>query len=38
MYFDETIIAGLVVILGTIGFLGGFSYFIYKDMQNNNKN
>jgi len=37
MYIDETIVAGLVVVLGTIGFLGGFGYFIYKDMQKNPK-
>jgi len=33
MYIDETIVAGLAVILGTLGFFGGFAYFIYKDMQ-----
>jgi phosphatidylglycerophosphatase A len=33
MYIDETIVASLVVILGTIGFLGGFAYFIYQDQK-----
>jgi len=31
MYIDETIIAGVLVVLGTIGFLGGFAAFVYKD-------
>jgi|GEM_PF-1459529 len=33
MFIDETIIAGLAVVLGTIGFLGGFAYFIYQDQK-----
>jgi hypothetical protein len=33
MYFDETIAAGLIVIGGTIAFLGGFAWFAYKDSQ-----
>lgn len=32
MYIDETIIAGLAVVLGTIGFFGGVGYFIYQDL------
>jgi len=37
MYIDETIIAGLMVIVGTLGFFGGFGYFIYQDIQKNGK-
>ena len=33
MYIDETVIAGLVVVLGTVGFFGGVGYFIYMDMK-----
>ncbi len=33
MYIDETIVAGLLVVMGTIGFLGGFAYFIYQDQK-----
>ena len=33
MYIDETVIAGLVVVLGTLGFFGGVGYFIYQDMK-----
>mgnify|MGYP000214466585 CR=1 FL=1 len=31
MYVDETIIAGALVIISTVGFLIGFGYYIYKD-------
>lgn len=31
MYVDETIIAGLAVVLGTIGFFGGVAWFIVLD-------
>jgi len=31
MYLDEVIIAGILVVFGTIAFLGGFVYFIYQD-------
>jgi hypothetical protein len=37
MYVDETIVAGLLVILGTVGFLGGFAYFIYHDQKKSQK-
>jgi len=30
MYLDETIIAGALVIVSTIGFLVGFGYVVYK--------
>ena len=33
MYIDETVIAGLAVVFGTIAFLGGFGYFIYGKRQ-----
>lgn len=33
MYIDETIVAGVAVILGTLVFLGGFVYFIYQDQK-----
>ena len=36
MYIDETVIAGLLVVLGTIGFFGGVGYFIYKDQKKAN--
>lgn len=31
MYIDEVVIAGLLVVFGTIAFFGGFGYFIYQD-------
>jgi hypothetical protein len=37
MYIDETIIAGLLVVAGTVVFLGGFGYFAYKDAQKSKK-
>jgi len=30
MYIDETVIAGALVIISTIGFLIGFGYVAYK--------
>jgi uncharacterized membrane protein YebE (DUF533 family) len=33
MYIDETIVAGLLVVGGTLVFLGGFAYVAYKDSQ-----
>ncbi len=33
MYIDETVVAGLIVVLGTLGFFGGFAYFIHLDMK-----
>lgn len=38
MYIDETIVASLVVVLGTIGFLGGFGYLVYKDLKESKEN
>lgn len=37
MYVDETIIAGLAVVLGTIGFFGGVAWFIITDQKKNGK-
>lgn len=37
MYIDETIVAGLAVVLGTIGFLGGFGYIVYQDLKKDRK-
>jgi len=37
MYIDETIIAGLAVIVGTITFFCGFGYFIYQDQKKGKK-
>ncbi len=37
MYVDETIVAGLLVVAGTLVFLGGFGYFAYKDAQKSKK-
>ena len=33
MYIDETVIAGLAVVIGTLAFFGGFGYFIYQDQK-----
>lgn len=33
MFVDETIIAGLIVVAGTIGFLAGFGWIVYQDMR-----
>ena len=33
MYIDETIIAGLAVVFGTLAFFGGVGYFIYQDQK-----
>ncbi len=32
MYVDETIIAGLLAVMGTLGFLAGFGWIVYRDM------
>lgn len=37
MYFDETIAASLLVIAGTLVFLGGFGWIVYKDLQKEKK-
>lgn len=37
MYIDETVIAGLAVVLATVGFLAGFGYFVYQDMKKTKK-
>jgi len=37
MYFDETVIAGVAVVLGTLGVFVGVAYFIYKDSKRPNK-
>ena len=31
IYIDETVIAGLIVVAGTIGFFGGVAWFIWQD-------
>lgn len=31
MYIDETIVAGLAVVAGTLVFLGGVAWFIVQD-------
>tara|TARA_R110002167_G_scaffold30450_7_gene100850 strand:+ start:158 stop:274 length:117 start_codon:yes stop_codon:yes gene_type:complete len=28
---DEVVLAGILVVVGTIVFFGGFGYFIYQD-------
>jgi hypothetical protein len=38
MYFDETIFAGLAVIVGTVTFLVGFGYIAYKDIKESSSN
>ena len=38
MYIDETIVAGLIVVLATIGFFGGCAYFVYNDLKQHKKN
>lgn len=38
MYIDETIIAGLAVVAGTLAFFVGFGYFIYQDQKKTKKN
>lgn len=37
MYIDETIVAGLAVVLGTLGFFVGVGFFIYKDLKKSAK-
>jgi hypothetical protein len=37
MYFDETVIAGVAVVLGTLGVIVGVAYFIYKDSKRPSK-
>ena len=37
MYIDETIVAGLAVVIGTIGFFGGVAYFIVQDLKKTKK-
>ena len=31
IYIDETVIAGLIVVAGTLGFFGGVGWFIWQD-------
>lgn len=39
MYIDETIVAGVLVVLGTVGFFGGVAWFVWTDTKKNaNKN
>lgn len=35
MYVDEVVIAGLIIVVLTIGFLGGVVAFIVNDMKKN---
>ena len=30
-YIDETVIAGLIAVAGTLGFFGGVAWFIWQD-------
>lgn len=33
MYIDETLIASLIVVGGTLLFFGGLGWFIYRDIK-----
>lgn len=33
MYIDETIVASLLVVAGTLAVLGGFVYFVVQDIK-----
>lgn len=37
MYIDETIVASLIVIGGTLAFFGGVGYFIVQDLKKSKK-
>lgn len=37
MFMDEVVIAGIVIVVLTAGFLGGFGYFVWKDAQKGSK-
>lgn len=37
MFMDEVVIAGIIIVVLTAGFLGGVGYFIWKDAQKSNK-
>ncbi len=38
MYVDEVVIAGVLVVLMTIGFFGGVVWMIHKDKQKHPQN
>ena len=37
MFMDEVVVAGIVIVVLTAGFLGGFAYFVWKDAQKGKK-
>ena len=37
MFMDEVVIAGIVIVVLTAGFLGGFGYFVWKVAQKGSK-
>ncbi|WP_284060299.1 cytochrome c oxidase subunit CcoM [Pseudomonas sp. NW5] len=37
MFMDEVVFAGLLIVVLTASFLGGFAYFIWKDSQKKRK-
>ena len=36
MYFDTVVVAGLLVIIATVGVAGGFASFVIRDAKKNN--
>ena len=37
MFMDEVVLAGIVIVIRTAGFLGGFGYFVWKDAHKGKK-
>lgn len=37
MYIDEVVIAGVIVVVATLGFFGGVGYWIRQDLQKNSE-
>lgn len=37
MFMDEVVLAGIVIVILTAGFLGGFGYFVWKDAHKGSK-
>ncbi|HEY8330032.1 MAG TPA: cytochrome c oxidase subunit CcoM [Pseudomonas sp.] len=37
MFMDEVVVAGIIIVVLTAAFLGGFGYFVWKDSQKGKK-
>jgi nitrate reductase NapE component len=37
MFMDEVVLAGIIIVVLTAAFLGGFGYFVWKDAHKKGK-